>query len=267
MALETNVKAATSTKAQLAAAGLLTAQQAGQHASSHTSTLQGFKRKTLPVDLPEEPRFWLHSVSEYGETVNIGAGFKALFEIKPCPEGKRFGPGCPINRQYFYEEVVVDRTEFTPLADVQIIDCVMKTGPGMSRDVNRALVGWFVSAFNPPKAEEVDEAHRIYGAECDRLITQANLFYDKKEFNEISEAHKRAAKYRKLPVDWSKPAQQMVDCPGCKESVRAGAILHAAPYCGYVFNWAQAIETGMRKFEDAPTAVQEELTRDAKKKN
>jgi len=50
-------------------------------------------------------------------------------------------------------------------------------------------------------------------------------------------------------VTWDKPQEKMVDCPGCREKIKEGAIVHAVPYCGYVFDWETAVERGLRTQE------------------
>src|SRR5208283_2821459 len=125
--LENNLRAATMPKSALRAAGLLDSETATREISTRMSKkLYGFSRKQLPPDLPTEPRLWIFSVSEYGETVSLGAGFGEAWKIEPCPEGAQHGPACAIKPIYFQEEVVVDKTEHTPYTDVQIAECSMK---------------------------------------------------------------------------------------------------------------------------------------------
>ena len=95
---------------------------------------------------------------------------------------------------------------------------------------------------------------------CQFLLNQANAYASSGKLLEINETHRRAAKYLGQKVDWSKPLQKMIDCPGCGEMVKSTAIMHANPSCGYVFRWEDAIAAGMKKIEDAPTDVQERLT-------
>lgn len=253
-----NEIAATMTRGQAQSQGVLSAPEAREVITSNSRKMFGFTRKILPPGLPTEPKLYIYSVTEYGEIVNLGPGFP-LFTVEPCPEGEDFGNPCVILPLYFMEEAKVDVTEHTPHTGQQLADAIMKMGAGMNAAWDRRKVGWFVSSTYPPANEEVDKAVQIYTAECKVLLNIANSFAARNLLNEINEQHRRAAKYLKQKVDWDKPLSKMVDCPGCQEPVKAGAIMHAVPYCGYVFNWEQAIENGMKVLEDAPTLVQERL--------
>jgi|SRR5208283_1223790 len=263
MAPNKNLAAETLPRAAAEKAGVMTFSDKDEVARTIGSKLNsrklfGFSRKQLPPDLPSEPQFFIFSISEYGENVMLCAGLPN-FEIKPCPEDQEYGPACPILSIYFFEEAKVDVTEHTPHTGRQIADAILKVGPGMNASWDRGRVGWFVSKTDPPQQVDLDRAKEVYLKECQRLVAEGNRYAQANQLNEINETHRRAAKYTKQKVDWDKPMHKMVTCPGCGEPVRAGAILHAVPYCGYVFNWEAAIESGMKKLEDAPSEVLKKL--------
>ena len=230
--------------------------------------LFGFTRKQLPSGLPTEPKLYIYSVSDYGEDVYLGPGFP-VFTIHPAKEGKARGKACVIDPIYFMEEAKVDVTEHTPFTGQQIVDAILKVGPGMNASLNRARVGWFCSATNPPADAEVQAAIEVYTAECKRLLAEANLFASKNSLNEITDTHRRAAKFLRQNVTWDKPQEKMVDCPRCGEPVRAGAVVHATPYCGHVFQllpyWLSMVESGQKVLADAPESIQAELAKELKK--
>jgi len=272
--LENNLRAATMPKSALRAAGLLDSETATREISTRMSKkLYGFSRKQLPPDLPTEPRLWIFSVSEYGETVSLGAGFGEAWKIEPCPEGAQHGPACAIKPIYFQEEVVVDKTEHTPYTDVQIAECLMKQGAGLNASLDRRRVGWFVSRSEEPKQEEVAEAIRIYTTECKRLLDEGNQRARSgkpEDMRDINEEHRRAAKFLGQNVDWDKPVAKMMTCPRCGEQVREGIIVHAAPYCGHVFQlvpyWVSMVQSGQKMITDAPEGIQEQLIKELKRK-
>ena len=271
--LENNLKAATLPKSALRNAGLLDSETAQKEISTRMSKkLYGFSRKQLPPGIPSEPRVWLFSVSEYGETISLGAGFGETWEIKPCPEGKDYGPACGVKPIYFQEEVVVDKTEHTPFTDVQIVKCLMKQGAGLNASLDRRRVGWFVSYENPPRPEAVAEAKRIYSAECKRLVEEGNKKSrsgKKEDFDEINEENRRAAKFLKQNVDWDKAVSKMIDCPRCGEPVKEGIVVHAVSSCGHVFQllpyWVSLVQSGQKVITDAPEAIQERLVKELKR--
>lgn len=253
-----NEIAATMTRSQASQHGVVDHTGAREAITSNSRKMFGFTRKMLPPGLPTEPKLYVYSVSVYGEIVNLGPGFP-IFYVESCPAGEDYGEPTIIDPLYFMEEAKTDVTEFTPHTGQQIADAIMKVGPGMNASWDRRKQGWFVSTHCPPTNEEVDRAVSIYTAECKRLLEIANSYASRNLLNEINEEHRRAASYLKQKVDWDKPLNKMVDCPGCQEPVRAGAIMHATPYCGYVFNWEQAISTGMKQIEDAPALIQAKL--------
>jgi hypothetical protein len=269
--LENNIKAASMSKSQLRAAGLLDRDTAVQEISTRMSKkLYGFSRKQLPPGIPDEPRVWLFSISEYGETISLGAGFGETWTIEPCPDGEQHGPACAVKPLYFQEEVVVDKTEHTPYTDVQIVECLMRQGAGLNASLDRRRVGWFVSYSNPPKQEEIEEAQRIYSVECRRLFDEANQMARSgkpEDYKGINEEHRRAKKYLKQTADWDLPTQKMVTCPRCGDTVREGAMLHAA--CGHVFKlyeyWLSMVQSGQKVITDAPESIQERLVKQLKK--
>lgn len=234
-----NLLAATLAKGQAAQSGVIVAdsqEEVAKLVAANSKKLFGFTRKLIPTDLPDEPKLFIYSVSEYGEQVNLGPGF-AIYEVHACPVNEEYGEPCVILPINFFEEAKVDQTEHTFTSGKQIADAILKIGPGMNASWDRRRVGWFVSNTNPPSEEEVSRAKELYTAECKRLLTEGNSFASRNLLLEITETHRRAANWLKQKVDWSKPQIQMTECPGCGENVRKGVIWHAYPQgCGYIFN-------------------------------
>lgn len=257
-----NQIAATMTSSEAARAGVLSAAQAVEAVTVMTKKQSGFTRKMVPTGLPTEPKLYIYSVSEYGakggDMIDIGPGFPK-YELEPCPEDAEYGEPLVLDPIHFFEEVKVDVTEHTFTSGQQIVDAIMRRGPGMNASWDRGKIGWFVSSQYPPKPEEVQRAVEVYTAECKRLLADGQRYFVANHLNEINETHYRAAKYLKQKVDWNKPVSKMIDCPGCQEPVKAGAILHAVPYCGYVFDWKRAIENNMRTIEQAPLKLRKAL--------
>lgn len=236
-------------------------QEVGQRVTVNNRKFFGFTRKQLPPNLPTEPRMFVFSVSEYADLCYIGPGFPT-FRVESCPEGQEHGPACIVNALYFQEEAQVDKTEFNPHTSQQIVDAIMRVGPGMTAAVDRGRLGWFTSNHNPPLPEEIKRAQDIYTQECKRLLSEGNTYASAGRLNEINETHRRAANHLRQKVDWDKRVTKMVDCCVCGEAIKEGTILHAPPSgCGAVQpgRWPDAIRHGIKKIEDAPVDVQKEL--------
>lgn len=225
----------------------------------NSRNMYGFTRKLVPDDLPTEPKLYIFSIHEVGELVNLGPGFP-VFEVKACDPGKEYGEPCVILPVNFFEEAKVDVTEHTFTSGKQIVDAIMKWGPGMAASMDRRKVGWFVSGTNPPSQEEVEQAKKLYTEECLKLIRAGNRAFAENKLSEINEDNYRAQRWTKQPVQWTKVVKQMMDCPGCGEAIPDGTAKHTAPYCGAILDWPKAIAMGMAKLEDAPEDIMEQIT-------
>lgn len=241
--------AATLTKGEAARAGVLDANQAQEVITTNSRKQYGFTRKMVPQGLPTEPKLYIFSVSPYGSVldengesdgggiVSLGPGFRQ-FEVFACPDGEDYGEPCTVDPIHFFEEAKVDVTEHTFHSGQQIVEAIMKQGPGMAAALDRRNVGWFVSPTNPPNNKLVDKAVEIYTAQCQKLVREADNYYARNMLNEINETHRRSATYLKQNKKaWVSVEYKMIDCPGCGEPVRDGFIWHATPHgCGYIFN-------------------------------
>ena len=252
-----NEIAATMSRGEAARSGVIDANQAVEKITTNSRRMYGFTRKMIPSDFPTEPKLYIYSISEYGEQVNLGPGFSA-YEVQACPEGKAYGEPCVILPFNFFEEAKVDVTEHTFTSGKQIVDAILRVGPGMNAAMDRRRLGWFVSDSNPPAADEVAHANTLYTAECKRLFEEANRHFAANHLNEINSTHWRSARHLGQNVAWDKPQEKMVDCPGCKEKVREGAAVHATPYCGYVFDWPLAVKNGLRTRKQMEEALEKD---------
>lgn len=258
-----NQIAATLSRDEAVRAGVLDAPRAAEYITSNSRKNYGFTRKQAPQNMPTEPRLYVFSLSEYGEIVDLGPGFPK-YTVHACPEGEEFGDPCVVPPITFFEEAKVDVTEHTFVSGPEIADAILKIGPGMNASWDRGRIGWFVSKTNPPTDEEVIHAKKVYTQECQRLLAEGNRYAAANQLLEINETHRRAAKYLGQRVDWDKPQYKMVECVGCQEKIRQGAIIHALPMgCGAVQpgQWPAAISNGIKRLEDAPENVQLELAR------
>lgn len=231
-----NEMAATMTRDAAARAGVLMADEAGAVISKNSKKLFGFSRKMLPEGLPQDPKLYIFSVSEYGEIVNLGAGFRQ-YAVHPCPEGADYGEPCVILPLNFFEEMKVDQTEHTFHSGEQLADAILKIGPGMVAIQDKRRYGWFKSYSNPPLAEEVQAAKNLYTVKCQELFQAANRYYAANQLSEITDEHRRASRWLGQKVQWEKTQKQNIECPGCGEPVVKGVIWHATPHgCGYIFD-------------------------------
>src|SRR5271167_3401481 len=131
-----NEIAATMSRAEAARAGVIDSNQAVERITTNSRRMYGFTRKMVPNDFPTEPKLYIISISEYGEKVNLGPGFPG-YEVFACPEGKAYGEPCAILPFNFFEEAKVDVTEHTFTSGKQIVDAILRVGPGMNAAMDR----------------------------------------------------------------------------------------------------------------------------------
>jgi hypothetical protein len=265
-----NELAATLSKGEASRLGVLDAPAVVEHITTNSKRMYGFTRKMVPEGLPTEPKLYIFSISEYGDQVNLGPGFKQ-YEIHACPSDKEYGEPCVIDPINFFEEAKVDVTEHTFTSGQQIADAIMKVGPGMNASWDRRKIGWLVSKTNPPSEEDIKRAVSIYTTECQRLFQEGERNATSGRPNamwDVNETHRRAAAYLGQTVDWDKPSRKMVVCDGCGDRIPAGAPVHAG-VCGAVQGvkrdekghvtdtgaWAKALSLGMKTKAQVPEDI------------
>ena len=260
-----NQIAATLSQAEANRVGVLSADQAVERITTNSRKMYGFTRKQLPPNLPTEPVTYVYSISEYGDLVDLGPGFPKYI-VQACPDGEEYGEPCIIPLIHFMEEAKVDVTEHTPFTAEQIVGAIMRVGPGMNAAWDRRKVGWLHSQHCPPLPEEVKRAVTIYTEECKRLFQEGERYARANQLLEINETHRRSAKYLGQKVTWDAQQHRMVECVGCRESIRDGAVVHAVPYCGAVQpgRWFDAVESGMKRMEDAPPEIRKQIIKHRK---
>jgi hypothetical protein len=229
--------------------------QAENSVMSKMARLMGFKRKQA-AHFPKQVPVYIFNISDQ-ELVWREPGFER-YVVPACEAGKPYSKPCVIPG-IVSEEYLSDRsTEFNYYNGVEIAYAILKTGPGMKQTLSEINKGFFLSASNPPKHEELAEAVRLYSIYCDALIDEADRIMaegESKGMNgqQINASHKRALAYRRQTRNWGRAIVEMVDCPMCSGPVAKGAAIHSGPNgCGAVIDFDKAIEFGLRKPEDRP---------------
>jgi hypothetical protein len=91
--------------------------------------------------------------------------------------------------------------------------------------------GIFVCAAERPTEAELESARGVRDAWYHQLIAEADEMWARgHSYREISDMHRRAAKFMKLDREWAYVPERSVDCPACGEKVRAGVAL--CRHCG-----------------------------------
>jgi hypothetical protein len=110
---------------------------------------------------------------------------------------------------------------------------------------------------NPPSEDAVRTAEKRLEATYNRLVQQANLLFMQgaKGQIEIGSLHRHAANYLRVNVPWNQQFERQNQCPSCGRALPVTAPRCAGPNgCGHVFNWEQALATGVATLEEATAA-------------
>lgn len=108
-----------------------------------------------------------------------------------------------------------------------------------------------------PSEEAVRTAEKRLEATYNRLVQAANLLFMQgaKGQIEIGSLHRHAANYLRVNVPWNQQFERQNQCPSCGRALPVTAPRCAGPNgCGHVFNWEQALATGVASLEEAVAA-------------
>lgn len=225
--------------------------QAEQAVAQSARKLYGYSRKPRP-NLPKTPDLYIFNVSTR-EFRWKQPGFDNYI-IKACPKGEDCSEATVI-AGIVTEEYLNDRqTELNHYNGEEIIQAILQFGPGMPPSGDLRRFGCFYSRFNPPLAEEIEEARKRMNHTCVNLVGEADEIFRMGESKgldgrRIGTEHKWALAQSHQERDWSKTVVKMDICPGCQNSIPPGVVVHT---CGAVLDWSKAISLGIKKESDRP---------------
>lgn len=112
-----------------------------------------------------------------------------------------------------------------------------------------------------PTPRELAQAHQRFLLWDQNLIAQGDKHYQEGPtqptnrtmgHENITQQMRDACTRRKQNRPWNQEIQEMTECPGCRERIRPGMVVHT---CGTVLDWDQAIALGIKKASDRPEPI------------
>lgn len=109
---------------------------------------------------------------------------------------------------------------------------------------HNAFFGVFSIAGEIPTKQELTDAHKKYSAYCAYLVERADTAMQAPNgYREVSELHRRAARYLGVNKPWLQAVEQLTDCPACKSHIRPGAAV--CPTCHAILDREAAEKFGL----------------------
>ena len=204
-----------------------------QQVQAEISQFMGQNQRTVEPVIPsilrraEEEALYIFNVSPWPYMQNLGTLGTRV--VPACEEGRRYSkplviPGTVV------EYVPANESQMRPILHdgEQVANDIVGIGPHLMPYNSLVRRGCFVSHSNPPKAEEVAEAHEKLLLWCDTLIKQANdaAAQSPKVLQDmIAAEHYTAAKIRKKTpgeCPWlvgTVQSADRADCPFCMTAI------------------------------------------------
>ena len=243
-------------------AGQITAAEARAEVFGTLGKVMGFTRTRKP-NLPNDrlPKLYIFSVNPYTTFEWALPSFPKMV-VPKCEKGKKVSEPLVVDGMYS-EEVLLDRkTEHYIYSGEEIAGDIMKKAPGIAPSLNREQYGCFISDVNPPREKDIAAATAKLVRHMEAVLLEADAAFAAGRIKDINEESRWASEYLAQPRDYAKAHVRMVECPICFKPVNEQAAVHFGhDGCGAVINWPKAIQSGLKKFDDVPESMQEEVAK------
>lgn len=172
----------------------------------------------------------------------ICLGNLGTYHVWSCEEGKEYGRPIVIPDPFFerFPEGIPGgygqgnlrgKIGFRQMDGEILAKEICGINPPVEEGSDRTRWGVFYSLHNPPLASEVAAAKAKMIETYQWAVNEANMMWeDPMERKNISNIHRRAAKYLNFEADWCKTIPPQTECPACGEKLRVGVAICKA--CG-----------------------------------
>ena len=214
----------------------VTLEEAREYVSKESERRNGKIIRSLPRVLRQmvtEPHWYVFNVGPWPFSRQMGgSGTKYL---SACPAGKKFSD--PLKFSILNNETVA--TDMNKMENIQEegevhLQAFMLEGYGCTPEAS--LRNWGIEAIDhwPPTAEDLIQPHKRLAKKYDELIAEANAFYEKREFQNISEYHRFAARAKNVKPGWMNENPDAVSCRNCGSVIMAD--IAQCPHCKVVLD-------------------------------
>jgi hypothetical protein len=175
-----------------------------------------------------------------------------IFNVGPKPwprqmggNGTKYLQSCPEDAEYSEPHTVPLLHNETVATDMNKMDNVQEEGEihrnaflmeGYGCTPQDSLRNWGVGCIDhwPPTAKDLIEPNKALDRKADQLIAEADSFYEKREYQNISDDHRWAAKRRKQPRGWMNASPDSESCENCGSVIVSG--IAQCPHCRMILD-------------------------------
>lgn len=213
-----------------------TLEEARQFVSQEAVRRNGRIIPQLPKKLREmcsDPHWHVFTVAPYARDRQLGG--KGTRYLTGCKEGQKHS--APLSFPILDNETVA--VEMNKMANVQedgdmMVNAFMMQGYGFRPEDSLENWGFMAIDHWPPTDRELSTANARLDATCDDLIVEADRAYEAREYKEISEVHRWAARRRKQQKGWLNVNPDLVACGACGSQVMQN--IAVCPHCHATLN-------------------------------
>lgn len=200
-----------------------------------------------------DPHYYIFNVGPWQWDRQLGG--RGSRTVQACPEGKKYGE--PLMLPILDNETVasdMNKMENRQEDGKLVVDAVMMIGFGFRPE--HSLENWGVMAIDhwPPTQIEVDQATKRLNMKFDELISEADKAHDNREFKDITEFHRLAARRRKQQKPWLNENPDLQNCPACGSQIMPA--IAVCPHCSATLNEDLARKFFPGRYEPEPPPQQ-----------
>lgn len=155
------------------------------------------------------------------------------FTVPGCKEGEKFTSTKIIGRIQLTDQGEDNSSQTIIPADDIAQDLLQDINANIVIESEEpSFLGVFGSDTATPRMADIAEANERLDKFNMALVAQADRFWDDpKAHKEINALHRRSARRLNLKRDWLYEVQQLISCPACGESLKAGVAVCKTCFC------------------------------------
>jgi hypothetical protein len=210
--------------------------EVNEYVSREATRRNGKMVPTLPGALRKmctDAHFYVFNVGPWTWTRQLGG--RGTRTVQGCPEGKKYGD--PLTLPFLDNETVasdMNKMENRQEDGQMVVDAVLMKGYGFKPE--HSLENWGVAVIDhwPPTAEDLAPPNRKLAQKFDELIGEADKHHEQREYKNIDEFMRLAARRRNLQKPWLNENPDLKACPACGTQVMPN--IAVCPHCTATLN-------------------------------
>jgi ribosomal protein L32 len=217
-------------------AGVVSLEDVAQFVSREATRRNGKIVPKLPGKLHEmctKAHYYIFNVGPWMWDRQLGG--RGTRVLQPCPEGQAYGPA--LEMPFLDNETVasdMNKMENRQEDGIEVVNAFLQKGWGSRPEASLEHWGIGVSEQWPPTAQEVAAATKRLNSKFDELCHDADKFHEQREYANITEFHRLAARRRKLQKPWLNENPDLQACPACGSQVMPN--IAVCPQCSATLN-------------------------------